>query len=586
MISKSFLTQYGDMDFDVMLNSIQNGVIAIDMDRNVVMMNHAAADFFGVTVEGVIDKKLKDVLPQATLNHVEITDAIQTPTRYQVGDKIIFANRTPLIVDGKLVGLMSVFQDITNSVELNAQLNSVRENEKFLESLIDSSYDGVYITDRHGKTLTINKSYERISGIEREALVGRYMSDLVKEGILSVYLTDEVVTKKEPITLMQTMKNGRRVVITGSPLFDESGSVKNVITNVRDITELITLEKQVEIYHERMNIYQKEILKEFDEDTIVCQSKQIVQTLNFAEKVSKMDSTVMILGETGVGKEIIAQYIHKNSVRYDAPYIKLNCGAIPANLLESELFGYVAGAFTGASAKGKPGMFEIADGGTLFLDEIGELPLELQSSLLRVLQDKEVIRIGDSKGRKVDVRIITATNRNLEEMVQKGTFRQDLYFRLNVVSIHVPPLRERREDIPELAEKAIQSLNKKYKHSKVITSQFINELIKREWPGNVRELNNFIEKQFVLSDNDIMDAFIEKYQPGMDPNTHEKRENTLVSVDGIMNLADARREVDKILIQKAMKIGQSTYKAAAILGMSQPTFYRRYKELFPDGQIE
>jgi len=235
------------------------------MDRNVVILNRTAAIFFGVQEEDIIDKKLKDALPQSTLNGIEITNVTEAPGKFKIGEKIIFANRAPLIVDGKLVGLLSVFQDITNSEAINAQLDSVRKNEEFLESLIDSSYDGIYITDKDGKTLTLNKSYEKISGIKKENLVGKYMNDLVNEGILSVCVTDEVVAKKEPVTLNQTMKNGRRVFITGSPLFDEKGNVKNVITNVRDITELINLEKQVEIYNERMNIYQKEILKGFDD---------------------------------------------------------------------------------------------------------------------------------------------------------------------------------------------------------------------------------------------------------------------------------------------------------------------------------
>ena len=582
MISQNFLIEYGVMDFDSVLNSIQNAIIAIDINRNVVIINHTAAAFFNVKEGDVIDKNLKSVLPESLLNNIEITNMTETPGKHRMGDRIIFANRAPLIVKNKLVGLLSVFQDITNSEAINAELDLVRKNEEFLESLIAGSYDGIYITDKNGKTLAVNQSYERISGMAKENLIGKYMNDLVRDGVLSVCVTDEVVAKKMPVTVTQTIKNGKKVAITGSPIYDENGNIANVITNVRDITELIKLQKQVEIYSERMNLYQKEIFKGIESEDIVCRSKKFETALNLASKVSKMDSTVMILGETGVGKEIIAQYIHKNSKRKSAPYIKLNCGAIPANLLESELFGYVAGAFTGANVKGKPGMFEIADGGTLFLDEIGEMPIELQSSLLRVLQDKEVVRVGDSKSRKVDLRIVAATNRNLEEMIGKGTFRQDLYFRLNVVSIHVPPLRERLDDIPGLAEKVMQRLNEKYNYNKVITSNFINALMCREWPGNVRELNNFIERQFVLSDDDILDSFLEKYQP----DTVQSDTKATISINGIMSLADAKKEVESILIARAMRIGKSTHKAASILGMSQPTFYRKYVEYFPNGKFE
>lgn len=223
------------------------------------------------------------------------------------------------------------------------------------------------------------------------------MSNLVNAGILSTSLTDEVVSSKETVTRTQTNQNNKEVMITGSPIFDEFGNVSYIITNVRDVTELINLNTKLQAESSRANLYQEIILQKAADSNIAYGSREFENVLNISRKISKMDSTVLILGETGVGKEIIAQYIHKNSLRHDKPYIKINCGAIPANLLESELFGYVPGAFTGASNKGKPGLFELADTGTLFLDEIGELPINLQSSLLRVLQDGEVTRVGGSK---------------------------------------------------------------------------------------------------------------------------------------------------------------------------------------------
>ena len=211
------------------------------------------------------------------------------------------------------------------------------------------------------------------------------------------------------------------------------------------------MNKKLQAEIDRADLYQSQLMKESSDENIVCNSQEFSSILNIARKISRMDSTVLILGETGVGKEIVAQYIHKHSMRDDKPYIKINCGAIPQNLLESELFGYVPGAFTGASAKGKSGMFELADAGTLFLDEIGELPINLQSALLRVLQDHEVTQqVGGQKSKKVDVRIVAATNiQNLEQMIEEGTFRSDLYYRLNVVSINIPPLRERKDAHPK-----------------------------------------------------------------------------------------------------------------------------------------
>ncbi len=270
----------------------------------------------------------------------------------------------------------------------------------------------------------------------------------------------------------------------------------------------------------------------------------------------------------------MAQYIHRHSQNDASPFVKTNCGAISKYLLESELFGYAPGAFTGASPKGKMGLFELADNGTLFLDEVGELPLELQTALLRVLQDGELTRVGDTVVRKVNVRIIAATNRDLEAMTASGEFRQDLYFRLNVINLQIPPLRERRSDIPLLAEKMLSTLNEKYGENKVMTEGFLNSLLDKEWPGNIRELNNYIERQFVLSDETILD----------NPDNTVSGSNTggNISVKGLPSMHEAKLELESILIARAMEEAGSTHKAAALLKMSQPTFYRRYKQLFPD----
>lgn len=563
---------------DSILDSFYNGIIAIDEDRNIIAFNKSAADVYGVQAMEALDKPLSEFLPDSPLNNVMFGSEPSVQNKCQVGDKHVQANRTILSIRGRVVGGISVFQDITNSEEVNKELALVKENEKFLESVIANSYDGIYLTDKNGLTLAVNQSYERITGIDKAQLIGKYMKNLVEQGLLSEYITDDVVTQKKPVTQTQNIKNGKKVVITGSPIFDEKGHVTKVITNVRDITELIKLEKKLIISNEMTNLYQKELFKDVPTESIICQSKKFTETMELAKKVSSKDSTVLILGETGAGKEIVARYIHLSSKRKNSHYIKINCGSIPANLLESELFGYVPGAFTGASPKGKVGMFELANEGTLFLDEIGEMPINLQPSLLRVLQDGEVIRVGDTKSRKVNVRIITATNRNLEEMISKGTFRSDLFYRLNVVSIYVPPLRERLDDIPALAEYFINRLNEKYNEGKVITSNFISQLLKMDWPGNIREMSNFIEKQYVISDVDIIDSVV-NYQSGA---PEGESNSSGISVNGIIPLNEAVKEVEAILVGRAMRKCRTTYKAAELLKISQPTFFRKYKEFYSE----
>ncbi len=564
---------------DSMLDSCYNGIVAIDKEARVIAINESACVVHNVRPEEVIDRPLEEALPQSSLNDFLFREGPQINYKMEINGRDIVANRTSLKIRGEAVGAISVFEDVTESERASHELEATKKKEGELESIIENSYDGIYITDRNGLTLQVNKSYERITGIPRETIIGKYMKDLVNDGVLSIYITDEVVRQKQPVTLKQKAKNKRNLIITGSPIFDETGEVDRVITNVRDITELVSLEKQLQLSKMASSLYRDELFRDVAADSLVCDSPALKSAVELAQRVAGKDSSVLILGETGAGKEVIARYIHTHSKRKDNNYIKINCGSIPANLLESELFGYVPGAFTGASPKGKVGMFELADEGTLFLDEIGELPLDLQSSLLRVLQDGEVTRVGDCKSRKVNVRIVAATNRHLEDMIASGNFRSDLYYRLNVISITVPPLRERPEDIPGLAELFIRKLNEKYQEQKMITSNFIDQLSEMSWPGNVREMSNFVERQFVMNDGNILDTFQSLEQSGRygQPAPQKK-----VVVEGIMPMNEAVREVESILVSRAMKRAKTTYKAAELLGVSQPTFFRKYKEYCKD----
>lgn len=599
MISTRFITDYLNLSapesqnnhaglisgfndfFDSFVAAANMAVMAVDMNRKIVITNSLAATLLETSEAKLIDQYVEDVLPKSPLTNVMAGNYKSIPRQFEMFGRTLYAERTLISREQVPIALVSFFQDITHMEKRTERHKQAQEQELFLNDIIENSYDGIYITDRRGKTIMVNKAYERISGIPRDTIIGEYMSNLVASGLLSTSLTDEVVSSKETVTRTQRNRNDKEVVITGNPVFDEKGEVRHVITNVRDITELVNLNTKLAAESSRADLYQEQILRKAADENIAYGSREFENVLNLCGKVSKMDSTVLILGETGVGKEIVAQYIHKHSPRKSKPYIKINCGAIPQNLLESELFGYVSGAFTGANAKGKPGRFELADTGTLFLDEIGELPLNLQASLLRVLQDSEITRIGDSKSKKVDVRIITATNRNLESMIRDGLFRSDLYYRLNVVSINIPPLRERKLDIPPLAEKTIQDLNRKYNTKKSLSSDFVRLLTEHNWPGNIRELKNFIEKQFVLSDSDVIDAAVS-------PNISvETAKNVMLSKESSESSAklptydEARGAMERDLFRRAMEQGKSTYKAAALLGMSQSTFFRKYKEVFP-----
>lgn len=454
-------------------------------------------------------------------------------------------------------------------------------SKDFILSVLENSYDGIYITDKNSITIYVNKAYENLTGHKRSEYVGKHMDDLIKAGIMKVHITRDVITSKKSVTTREELISGKNVLITGNPIFNNNNEIIAVVTNVRDISKIISLEKKERLAKEVISRYKKQFFDTSTMRNIVCESANTISVFNFAAKVAPKDSTVLLTGETGVGKEVVAKYIHYNSLRKDNNYIKINCGAIPENLLESELFGYVGGAFTGADPNGKPGLFELADNGTLFLDEIGELPLNLQSSLLRVLQDGEVTRVGSTKTRKVAVRIIAATNRNLKQMIQEKTFREDLYYRLNVISINIPPLRERRDDIPPLAELFIERLNKKYNTKKQVSDTFLLELMSMSWPGNVRELSNFVERQYILSESDILTS-IHDTTNNKKNDTYQDIQNSISSAAAedpdSLNMDKVVSSIEAALIKTSLNKSSNTKEAAKLLGISQPTFSRKYNK--------
>lgn len=331
----------------------------------------------------------------------------------------------------------------------------------YFDSILDVLNEGVYISDRTGMTLKINSAYERLTGLKKQEHIGCLVTDLVKKGEYDVVLNPEIVKTGKPKTSVQITKMGRQVVLEGHPVFDESGQVALVVTFIRDITSLTQMKEQLAYQQELISRYNEvQYLKKPAYSTkIIAESKAMQKLLNLLGVIAVSDATVLLLGETGVGKDVLARKIHEKSPRAKHPFFKVDCASIPANLVESELFGYEAGAFSGANTKGKPGFFEMAHRGTLFLDEIGELPLPMQAKLLRILQDQEVIRVGSTKINKVDVRFIAATNRNLEAAVREGSFRSDLFYRLQVAVLKVPPLRERKEDILPLFRNFLQAFN-------------------------------------------------------------------------------------------------------------------------------
>ncbi|MEA4852984.1 MAG: sigma 54-interacting transcriptional regulator [Christensenella sp.] len=454
-------------------------------------------------------------------------------------------------------------------------MSDLSKAQSVLDVVIEGSYDGIYITDGHANTLMVNQSYEIISGLKREQVLGKNMKDLVQHDIIDQSGTLMAIKTREPITIEQEFQTGKRAIITSTPTLDETGEVVMVITNVRDVTELYELKnklRQNEKLSEKNASELEAIRREMMGDgAITVQDPAMLSVLHMIQRVCKMDTTVLLTGETGVGKDQVASYIFRHSKRAEERFIKVNCGAIPPSLIESELFGYARGAFTGANKEGKMGLFEVADKGTIFLDEVGELPPDMQVKLLRVLQEQEIERIGSNKPIKVDVRVIAATNRNLQEMLKEKTFRADLYYRLNVFPVLIPPLRERREDIVPLAEQFLEELNHKYGMNKTLTAAAREALIKYRWPGNVRELKNVVERAMIMSNTaeiTVGNLFLHVASAAAQPEADAQG----------LDLRSLVERIELDYINNAYEHWGNVREAAKSLGMDAATFVRKRKK--------
>lgn len=459
---------------------------------------------------------------------------------------------------------------------LLSEVGRLREQNWELRAAIDLLHDGIGVSDGKGTVLWVNEGYTRISGVTKEeAGIGENLSELVARGLLSHSVALDVIRSRRPETIKQTFKTGKEVLASGTPLFDENGELIRVVVNFRDLTELNRLQREWEKSKELNLRYELELQRLRDKQTalegVVAESKQMRAVLCLASRVAMVDSTVLVTGESGSGKEVVAKVIHRASPRRKGPFVQVNCGAIPEQLLESELFGYEKGAFTGANREGKPGLFEIANQGTLFLDEIGELPSNLQVKLLKALEQQEIMRVGGRHPIKLDVRIIAATNSDLAAKVRERSFREDLFYRLNVIHIHVPPLRERREDIVPLAIFFARRIAEKYSINKRLSAELLRAFEAYDWPGNVRELENTVERLMVVSDGEMVlpEDFTSR------PSSEHERELEPIVVNQLMPLKEAQDILERELLVRALRQSKTVRQAARALGIAHSNVLRR-----------
>lgn len=458
----------------------------------------------------------------------------------------------------------------------------IRQNYDILQEIIDNMRTGIWITDGEGKVLIVNNESVKTGGLTRDEVIGRTMDELLKVGYITESATLKVMASRKEECIVEELGTGGHCMTTSIPMFCQ-GEIDIIVSVERNISEVEKLKSLLNEQVEMKKELQKELLKFQSRKDELC-GRMVTRNINMlhiremAEDIGKIDAAVMITGESGTGKEVIADIIHKSSRRREAPFVKVNCAAIPETLMESEFFGYEQGAFTGASGNGKIGLFELADGGTLFLDEVGELSIPIQSKLLRVLQDKEVRRVGGEKSISVDIRIIAATNRDLKAEVAKGTFRKDLYYRLFVVPIALPPLRERKEDIELLTKHFLDIFNKQYNMKKTIGPEAMEIMERYQWPGNVRELRNVVERLVVSgAGNDISRIQVEFCLKGSMSSAFEIG-GGYMAVEEELYLDDMVGRYEKQIIQDVLKECGTVTAAARVLHVDKSTISRKMKK--------
>lgn len=473
--------------------------------------------------------------------------------------------------NNKKTGTILIFEKNDHSNLFN-MFNVKQSLKQDLQSIMNLSGELMTIVDKSGNVLNVSSSCEQLMGIKAQRFIKKTVYDLQNEGIVSFSSTIQVIQTKKKVTIAQTTQLGKRLLVRGYPIFNENGKLSKIINISSDVTKEENLRTNLEDTKELLDYYRSELNSiQKKEQRMIIRSKPMQEIYELICKIADVQATISIFGETGVGKGVLAKTIHDLSSRRDHPFIKVNCGTIPETLIESELFGYSKGAFTGANKGGKKGLITAANHGTLFLDEIGELPMHLQAKLLQVLQEGQFTPLGETTPKKVNVRYIVATNRDLEYMVRNEEFRKDLYYRLNIIPITIPPLRKRKEDIPILTEFFLNLFNQRYNQSKTIDNQVVQWFVDYEWEGNIRELQNTVERLVVTTSKDHI-------QLGHLPYEISSNKNHDVSPSNHLSLKERLSQYEKEIIEKTLQHSSTLKEVSKKLGIDTSTVSRKMKK--------
>ncbi|KYH29262.1 MULTISPECIES: sigma-54 interaction domain-containing protein [Clostridium] len=551
----------------VINDNINIGIIIVSFDKKIIKINNSAKKILKLKSKELKNRSIAEVFPELDIDRVIYSGAKEKGVRIQRKGKELIVDKLPLSIEKESIGAIVLIYDNTDYKSVLEELNKERNVREILNTILEIVYDGITVVDSNGIIIMISKAYAEFLEVDREAAIGKHVTEVIENTRMHIVAKTGIAE----VAQLQKIK-GRYMIATRIPIIKEGkvqGAVGKVLfRNIKDFNSLYKKVRKIEKDAEMYGGYVKESnTATYSFSNIIGNSKKLEEAKNIARKAALTNSNVLLKGESGTGKELFAHAIHNASDRAHGNFVKVNCAAIPVDLLESELFGYEKGSFTGANKEGKIGKFELADGGTIFLDEIGDMPLYMQAKLLRVLQEKEVERIGSVVTKRIDIRVVAATNRNLENMVKSGEFREDLYYRLNVVTINIPPLRERPEDIVTLTSFLIDKIcNKLDKKISGISTKAMNYMKKYRWEGNVRQLENVLERAINIVEyggeiglehlpQDIMENIIEK--------PIEKLEDTL-------NKAEKEAILDALRVFNGNKT-----KVAKALNISRTTLYEK-----------
>ncbi|PKM77378.1 MAG: AAA family ATPase [Firmicutes bacterium HGW-Firmicutes-15] len=552
--------------------------VIVDKDGYITAMNQTYLDILGMNKEDVVGKYILDITPTSELPEILKTGRIDKADIWPIKGRDTIVTRLPIIKDNEIVGAIgkSLFLDMSGAKIL---MKKMQETEKefalILEGLIESPYMVFVIVDKDGYITTMNQTYIDILEMKKEDVIGKYILDITPTSELPEVLKTGRIDKADIYII-----KGRETIVTRLPIIKDGEIVGAIGKSLfLDMSGAKILVKKLQDTEKELNVYRDEICKfyraKWHFSDLIGNSSEFLTVKSMAQHVSHTTSTLLITGESGTGKELFAQAIHNDSQRKSGPFIRINCAALPDNLLESELFGYEDGAFTGARKGGKKGKFELAQSGTIFLDEIGDMPLAMQTKILTILQERTVERIGGTIPILVNVRIIAATNRNLEEMVSKQEFRQDLYYRLNVVRLSIPPLRNRQTDVLLITNDLMYRINKNLKTCIIGISEQACELLQNySWPGNIRELENLLERAVNLADMNHEDYLTVKHFPSL----VEEADSAVSQTQSVnsMNMPEAMENLEKqLIIQALAKTAGNKVQTAKMLGIHSSALYRK-----------